>query len=687
MRGLLRWVTEHRHEIVTYGILLLIVFLISLIFPNHTRFKYEFQEGQVWRYEDLVAPFDFAILKPQSEIDSALAQVNREHAYYFVRDTSVSEQAISNFQAALTQILPSLDPEVHGHILANGRTYSLKGKSVLNKFYALGIMDGDSTDLPESAAKRILAGNRLYEGHPLYVDDALELVRHELSESGLSDASVLYPLIEREIRPNIRFDAEIGEKFAEAARQKISRVRGKVSQGDLIVPKNGLITSDIFLRLLSYQQRYEAELSANKSRWVVMGGYLLLTLLIVGILLSFIQTHHRPVFDSPRKLTFVMLWLVLFSYLVHVVEANGTLSAYMIPFCIAPIVIKTFYNDGLALFTMIAIVLLASFLSSLGYEFTFLQILAGVVAVLANQVTRYSSKFFTTILLIFLAYCLGYLGLSLIKEGSIETVDWSIYVWFTLNVVLTLLAYPLVPLLERVFGFTSSMRLSELADLNKPLLKDLSLKAPGTFQHSLQVGNLAEAALDKIGGDTQLVKVAALYHDIGKIKEPAVFIENQSTSNPHDEMDAAQSARHIIDHVIEGEKMARKARLPQVIIDFINTHHGTTRVEYFYQTFIKDGGDPAEEGQFRYPGPRPKTREQVILMLADSIEAACKSLKEPTESDISDLVDRIIQFKLDQHQLVEAAISFEEVESARQTFKQVLKSIHHIRVEYPEPAR
>ena len=383
---------------------------------------------------------------------------------------------------------------------------------------------------------------------------------------------------------------------------------------------------------------------------------------------------------------FMMMWLLFFSYFVYIIEGNETLSSYMIPFCIAPIVIKTFYNDRLALFSHIVIILIASFLSSLGYEFTFLQVLAGIVAVLSNQIARYWSKFFNSIFLILITYCLGFLGLALIKEGNFSNIDWSTFSWFGINAALTLIAYPLIPLLERIFGFTSSITLSELGDVNRPLLKELSIKAPGTFQHSLQVGNLAEAAADAIRANALLLKVAALYHDIGKVHNPTIFIENQGAINPHDNMTPQQSAAAIIEHVTKGVEMAAKSRLPAQIIDLIKTHHGTTRVEYFFQKFVEDGGSEQNDSAFRYPGPKPSTKEQVILMLADSIEAASKSLNNPTAEDLNTLVDKIIAYKQKHEQLQYADISFKELERVRNSLKKVLKSMHHIRVEYPEPA-
>jgi putative nucleotidyltransferase with HDIG domain len=279
---------------------------------------------------------------------------------------------------------------------------------------------------------------------------------------------------------------------------------------------------------------------------------------------------------------------------------------------------------------------------------------------------------------------LGYLSLTVVKEGNLKSIDWSNYSWFVINTILVLLAYPLVPLLERIFGFTSAISLAELGDLNRPLLKELSFKAPGTFQHSLQVANIAEVAADAIGADSLLLRVAALYHDIGKMNEPEIFIENQSEYNPHKNLDPLESARKIIDHVSNGVMLAKKYGLPRSVIEMIKSHHGTTRVEFFYKASEAKNQLPVDEVQYMYPGPKPITREEVILMLADSIEAACKSLKHPKEADIHQMVDRIFAVKHNASQFADSQISYMEMEQVRSSIKKVLRGIYHIRVEYPE---
>ncbi|NND07674.1 MAG: HDIG domain-containing protein [Saprospiraceae bacterium] len=684
MSKLYRRIRENQGDIAKYALVLLTIFLLSLLFPDNVRFKYDYQIGQLWNHGDLSAPFDFAILKPDSLVQSEMDAVAAEMGVFYSRDETLPSIATQSFGDDLNRIIQNLGPGDYPDLQQQPTKYIEVGKQILQQIYSDGIVARDSTN--QERVVKVVEENIVSTLEPHSIEEVGELLKSKLQNSGLHNASLLFTLLERQIQPNINADPVVTQKFLETAQQKISRTKGLVQEGDLVISGGAIISEDAARRLDSFKIAYESQISENKSYWVVFGGYLLLTCLIVGVYLFYLQYHNREVFKSARKLLFMLMWLPLFGYLVHVVETNGTLSAYMIPFCIAPIVIKTFYNDRLALFSLIVIVLVASFLSSLGYEFTFLQILAGIVTVLSNHITRYWSTFFNSILLILLTYCLGYLGLALIVEGDLKTIEWSLFTWFFINVVLTFLAYPLVPLLERIFGFTSSITLSELSDVNKPLLKDLSMQAPGTFQHSLQVGNLAEAAAEEIGADSLLVKVAALYHDIGKVAESEIFIENQSAHNPHDHLSPLESAQKIIEHVPNGVAMAKKHRLPKEIIDLIWTHHGTTRVEYFYQAAFKEGNLPVDaHEQFQYPGPRPSTKEQAILMLADSLEAASKSLKDPSESSINELVDKIIAYKMEKSQLDNADLSFRELEMIRSSFKKVLKSIYHIRVEYPEP--
>ncbi len=679
-------------QIVKYILVLLVVVFISYLFPNNTKFKYNFEKGQSWRYENLKAPFDFAIDKPADELEQEKELLKSNFNPYYEVNSDIAANTNRVFrQEFANQLNIANNDGQYVDVTQNPEPYLNYGLRFIDRMYEEGFiqLDEKHSDQEDNFVINLRTGNTTQQRTLQSFIDLEKvdlLITDSLFNSGLREAEFLIPLLQKQFSANIFYASELSNKFLDDQLMSLSPTYGLVKQDDLIIQEDGVITDEIYQKLISFRSKYEEEVSSKKSHWGVFIGYFLLTSLIVGVFLLYLKYHSKKVFQSFSQLLFMLMWLMLYSYLVYVVEQNSSLSSYIIPFCIVPIVVKIFFNDRLALFTHIVVVLIASFLSSLGYEFTFLQILAGIVAILANIEVRNWSKFFISMLFIFAAYALGYLGLSLIKEGSLMTIDWSVYTWIFLNVFLTLLAYPLIPLLERVFGFTSSITLIELSDMNRPLLKELSLKAPGTMQHSLQVANLSEAAADVIGADALLVKVAALYHDVGKTLKPQHFIENLSgKESPHTTLSSFDSTRIIIDHVTEGIKMAKKARLPEVLIDFIRTHHGTTRVEYFYRKQLKEFPDKEfDESLFRYPGPRPSSKEQTILMMADSIEAACKSLKNPTGEDIDQFVDKIVSGKVTSGQFVDSELTFEELGKCIFEFKKMLRSIHHVRIEYPD---
>ncbi|HKK75881.1 MAG TPA: HDIG domain-containing protein [Saprospiraceae bacterium] len=674
-----------------YLLILGVVGFISLLFPNSVRFEYEYEKGQSWRYETLTAPFDFAINKPGQQLETELQQAMDDYHPYYERLPEVDNRSIQDFQGSFDQRLDDLsENEQFQDLRRRPNRYKRFGTNFLEQYYQVGIIK--TLEAHQTADKPFLINlfneadlstvplNRFYE-----VEEVKQALNDTLAKSSLEDTDFLLPLLQERIIPNIVYQDSISQSIQEEIAQGISPTQGMVRKGELIVNRGDNINDQVYQKLLSLEKQYENNMMANRSRLLIFIGYFLLTSLIIGVFVLYLINFASDIFNSTVKLIFIFMWLVLYSYLVTAVESTELLNAYLIPFCIVPIVIKTFYQERLALFTHIIVVLIASFLSSQGYEFTFLQILAGIVVLLTDVDTRDWTRFFTSIFFLFLTYSVGYFSLSLIQEGRLSDIDFSNYSWLLINVVLTLLAYPLIPLLERFFGFTSSISLMELSDMNRPLLRKLALDAPGTLQHSLQVANLSEAAAQEIGADALLVKVAALYHDIGKTKNPEYFIENQAGKNPHNDISHLDSAKIIIDHIPAGVEMAKKARLPKLLIQFIKTHHGTTRTEYFYRNYLKEHpNESIDEQLFCYPGPKPVSKEETILMLADSIEAACKSLKEPTEENLNELIDKIINGKIQHGQLEESTMTFEELVSVKGIFQKVMKSVHHVRIEYPE---
>ncbi len=668
-----------------------VIVFISFLFPDNLKFTYHFERGRTWQYQDLSAPFDFAIKKTEKELRENMEVFERYFVPYYQLDRGVVKRQKANFKAEFEDQLSTIknDPQF-GDVKNDPDKYLNYGERMLDKIYKKGVIELEPAHLnkDKNFVINITVEDTMYRKTletVLTVQDARGLLSDELPYSKLSEPDVLLPILNEAIIPNLTFAPDLTERIRKEEMASISKEKGKVKKGELIIPNNGLIDDKAYQKILSLKEQYEKELVSNKPRQMLFLGYFILTGFIVGVFLLYLRFHARPVYQSTVKLLFVMLWLAIYSYLVYLVENKVKISAYIIPFCIVPIVINTFFNARLAFFTHIIVVLIASVLSSLGYEFIVIQILAGIVILLSNVDTKELNNFFYSMLATFFTYAATFLGLSLIQQGDLNAVDWQVYSWFFLNIILTLLAIPLIPLLERFFGFTSSYSLIEMSDMNRPLLRELALKAPGTLQHSLQVANLSEAAAREIDADPLLVKVAALYHDVGKMVNPEFFIENQSEDNPHQELSNLESAKVIIGHVEEGVKLAKKYRLPKLLIDFIRTHHGTTRTEFFYRNFLKENPDAEiDESEFRYPGPRPVSKEETILMMADSVEAACKSLKNPTKEELFGLIDKVIGGKIANGQMDSSHMTFKEFEACKDVFKAVMKSVHHVRIEYPE---
>lgn len=666
-------------DFLKYVLIAATIAFVSFLFPGENYFNYKYQKGGTWNYEDLSAPFSFALNRSSDEIELEKKKIKEDFIPIYERD----DRALEIFNLSVDNLdLSSIENqiEIKDFLKKEGKLH-----------YRKGILSvSDYNNIWQDKKELIISQNNVNTKIAVQSVGNPEKVRALLTEEfslSFPDSLVMQANIESlSISPDLIFSQDINDKLLNDKLSKVSPVLGMVNKGDAIALKGEIITDQTISKINSYKTAYENEVVGKNSVYSIFAGYLLLTLLIIGVLLMYLQFHAREVYEKWTKLSFILMWIVLFAYLVYIIEKTDTLSTYVLPFAIVPIIIKNFYKERLAMFVHIVIILIASFLSNLGYEFTVLQLLVGMVTVLVVSETRYWGRFFYGILFIVLTYVLGYLGLSLINTGSLYETDWQVFVWLLINGMLTLLAYPFIPLLEKIFGFTSQITLAELGDINRPLLKELSLKAPGTMQHSLQVSNLATAAADAVGANALLIKVGALYHDIGKIKNPDCFIENQRSGvNPHENWNNFESAENIIMHVTEGRKMAKKNRLPQVLIDFIMTHHGTTRVEYFYRNQKNDFPDKEfDETLFRYPGPKPRTKEEAILMLADSLEAASKSLKNPTGNDIDALVDKIISYKINENQLDNAELTFQELKLCEDTFKSTLRSMYHIRVEYPE---
>ena len=675
-----------------YFLVLIAVLALSFLFPTNAKFKYRFNVGQQWLYDDLYANIDFAIKKTDKELTDDRVFMERDFAPFYEVDLDIIKEQKKIFLKAFNDQLRRNRAQF-SDVSKNTEGYLNYGNTLLEKLLTKGILKQDT--LTQNRDKdfiiNILRDNVAEKQtlqNLLTLEKAKELLSDTLPFSRLREPEFLLPLLELSLTTNLFYNAEKTKQFKQQELDKIVSSRGMVRASELIVPKNGIVTLATYQKLLSYKEQYESDYASSRKYIFILLGYTILCGLILTLFLTYLRNHIQPVFIKLRWVFFLLMWIVLYSYLMYGVRSSDVLNPYLIPFCIAPIVIKNFYNRELAFITHLIIILTVGLINAPGYEFIFLQMLVGIVVVFSKFDTRYWGNFFKSIFTISLVYFLGFIGLSLIEESNFQNVNWSVLIWLSLNGFLTLLAYPLIPLLGSFFGFTSSITLAELSDLNHPLLKELSLKTPGTLQHSLQVANLSEAAAKAIGANDLLIKVAAMYHDIGKTLKSNYFIENQSGFNPHDQLPYIESAKVIIEHVTEGERMADKAGLPRVITRFITTHHGTTMVEFFYRKHLRENADnEKDKALFQYPGPKPRTKEETILMLADSLEATAKSLKSIDNQLLNDLVERITADKIAQGQLQESELTFTDLEKCKASFKQTLKNIHHVRIEYPSVSK
>lgn len=661
------------HDLIKYLIVALVIIIISFLFPKSPDKKQSLQVGDRWESEAVIADKEVVVLKSKENVDLEKKEIRKNFIPYYASNTNIAKQARINLQTQISDFFQQIGGGPEEKLIQDGIVRKI------DSLYKVGLYTPQDFESLKIRLNDKVVATKLLNTE----SDAEQIIQKYVESFNTSFADKIMNLVSLYVEPNIVYDENKTNAELDVAFGSISQQLDKIIAGDQLIAKGEVVDQRSYNRLTSYFKQESTSIFSNVGNFKDFLGYLLLTCLIIGILLLYLKFHFPEVYTKFSSLLFILMWPLLISLLVAMIEKND-LSSYLIPFCIVPIIVKNFYGERLALFVHIVIVLLASFLSNLGYEFTFLEILAGIVTVLYVSETRFMNKFFIAVLIIFGTYMLGYLGLSLIKT-DINDIAWSNFGYLGFSALLTLMAYPFIPLVERIFGFTSSISLAELADMNRPLLKRLSIEASGTMQHSLRVSSLSEAAAEQIGANSLLIKVAALYHDIGKLQDPLYYIENQSGSNPHDQLSNFESAKMIIDHVVEGEQMAKKAKLPQILIDFITTHHGTTRTEYFYRNQLKEFPDQEfDEILFRYPGPKPTTKEHGILMMADSLEAASKSLKSPTGQDIDKLVDAIIASKIKNDQFVECDLTLKELEECTIVFKSILRSMNHVRVEYPE---
>ena len=668
--------------IYKYFLYVISVGCIVFFFPKGGKFKYEFQKGKPWQYTNLYAPFDFSIKKTDEEIAQERQEVvNRQIDYYYY-DDAVVEEASNAFEENFPKVFAQ-DKYNSAQLI----TLKGVGKELLNEIYEYGILK-NGEDLEEASSVYLLKNNEAsrVNADKLYRPNQITgVIRSSLRERRLRSFETAYnQLFFDIIKPNVSYDAVLSKKELDDELSKISVTRGNVDEGKLIIAKGEVVEAGNLKILNSLKAEYESELWTASNYYYILFGYTILVALVLMMLLLFLKKYRSEIYRNNVKVTFIFFNILNMVFITTMVVKYNPVYVFVVPLCILPLILKTFFDARLGLFVHVLTVLILGFVVPNSFEYIFLQIIAGIVTILTVSELYKRANLFLSVGQITLIYIIGYFAFHIIQEGNLDNVHWFTFGFFFLNGMITLFAQPLIYIFEKIFGMVSDVSLLELSDTNSKLLKELSNKAPGTFHHSLQVANLSEAAANEIGANALLVRVGALYHDIGKMNNPTYFTENQITSvNPHNELTPRNSATIIINHVIDGIEIARRNNLPDRVIDFIRVHHGTTLVYYFYKK-QQEKEEDVDDKDFRYPGPIPFSRETAILMMADAVEAASKSLTNPTFQIINQFVDKIVAGQMEANQFLNADITFKEIEAVKKVLKQKLTNIYHLRIEYPE---
>ena len=657
------------------------VSVIVYFLPNEGKFNYQFDINKPWKYGLLQASFDFPIYKNDIQVQKEQDSILADYQPYFQIDKEAEKNVLSKLREDYNKTLRHSLP---------GTDYVRYIERTLKALYEDGIIAGN--DLKRMEEDSIIA-IRLVDKNvatsrfidQLYtVKEACEYLLNAdtthykkkiLQQCNLNDY----------ITPNLVYDEEKSEAAQKDLLSNISWANGFVLNGQKIIDRGEIVDEQTYNILESLRKEWEKRSDSVQEKRLTLAGQILYVGIFLFCFMAYLELFRADYYERKGTLTLLFALIVFFPVLSSIMVEQNLSSIYVVPFAMIPIIVRVFLDSRTAFMAHVTIILLCSITLRFPHEFILLQVVAGMVAIYSLRELSQRSQLLRTALVVFISYALLYFAFELIHEDDLTKLNTRMYIYFMINGILLLFAYPLLFLLEKIFGFTSDVTLVELSNINNSLLREMSEVAPGTFQHSLQMANLAAAAANKIGGKSQLVRTGALYHDIGKMVNPAFFTENQSGVNPHKSLSYEQSAQVIISHITDGLKLAEKHNLPKVIKDFISTHHGRGLTKYFYISYKNEHPDEeVDQEKFRYPGPNPFTKEQAVLMMADSVEAASRSLPEYTEESISTLVDKIIDTQVSEGYFKECPITFKDIATVKALFKEKLKTMYHTRISYPE---
>lgn len=679
-----------------HRIFLIVLFLFSSIalyfsLPQDARFKYEYQKGRPWLHTTLYAPYNFAIQKSEVELAQEKDSLLRELVPYYLYADSINQRELSILSKDIDRLNSSRSKYPSQHLILKTKVIQL-----YRDIYAVGILDQSMINSSSSTQKNSLKvlKNNIGNITPISSLYSLKSAYNEI-RARLDELAMAYPdsrLFLENFQPelyltgNLINDGDRNRQMEEKLIENLSSNHGIVQEGERIISQGDIISANTFSILESLRITYEKSRGENSKYILTVLGRILLVIMLLLTLYLFLLNIRRKLIRSKRDVAFILVTLSIMIVGCSLVIRTAAFDIYVIPFTALALIIRTFLDTRVAIFVNTIAALLIGFMVPNGYEFVLLQITVGSIAVISLNKMQKREQLILTALIVFISYSVIYTGICLIQEANLSSIEWLKIKWFALNATLTLITYLLIYLLEKSFGFVSDITLIELTFSNQKLLKKLAMEAPGTMHHSLQVANLSEMAISKIGGNPLLIRAGALYHDIGKIANAIYFIENQAIGiNPHDHLSCEESAAIIIDHVERGVELARQHKLPEQIIDFIRTHHGTTKTGYFFQKYLNSHPEgTCDENIFSYKGPLPTTRETAVFMLADSIEAASRSLPVKNSETIRNLVEQIFRQKVELGQLEYAPLTFKDIRVLKELFHEKLINSYHVRVNYPE---
>ena len=669
---------------LNFAFRLLVIFVICAVtvylFPKVGTFQYEYQKGMPWQYETLYAPFDFPIYKTEEELQEDREQVIAEQEPIYKRNNETAAAEVEKFNTALRTFET---PNTREGLQTVARR--------LQDIYAAGILQVPERMNAEKIRNvRIVENNiaetvefqKTYTLKKAYTTLSEEIDRAKLPKS--VKEQILSLNLNNYLHENLEFDLNKTMQAEVGALKGISLTQGMVQQGDQIIGNRELVTAEKMKILDSLKKEYRHNLGAADSYMRTMGGQTLLVLVALAIFTVFFYYSKRRIFYHTREFIF-LYGMFLATIVLGSLGYHQHIEMFSVPVLFFPIIVNILIGSRSALYLLLGTTLLISYYAPNSYMYAFMQVAAGIVAIFSLTHLQRRGQLFLSILWVFITYSLVYTAFMLVQEGELRVAHLFGYLWLLVNCLLLMLTYPVIYIFERIFGYTSEITLIELSNPNHPALRNLTKKAPGTFQHSLMVANLAEEAIYRIGGNPLLTRTGALYHDIGKTYEPIYFIENQSGGiNPHDKCEFDESARHIINHVTKGVEMAKKYNLPECIVDFIRTHHGKSKVKYFYNSFKNKYPDTEiDEAAFTYAGPDPVTRECAVVMMADAVEAVSRTLKEKTVANITKVVNDIIDGQVRDGRFANAEITFKDIAIVKKVFIEMLTNIYHSRIAYP----